>query len=139
VVSLGGARLPWASDLERPNVRVADYVDQWSVLREATVFITHHGLNSTHEAVFHRVPMVSYPFFGDQQGLAQRCRELGLALPLASAPRAPVSADGVSAVLAQMAASRPALEARLAQARGWELETVEARGEVIRRILELLP
>jgi MGT family glycosyltransferase len=138
VVSLGGARPPWAADLERPNVRVANYVDQWNVLREASVFITHHGLNSTHEAVFHGVPMVSYPFFGDQQGLAQRCQELGLALPLVSGLRASVSAAEVLAALARVAADRPALEARLAQACTWELETIAARDKVIRRILELL-
>jgi hypothetical protein len=33
-------------------------VDQWQILQEADLFVTHHGLNSTHRAidrVLHRV------------------------------------------------------------------------------------
>ena len=139
LVSLGGTPAPWAADLARPNVRVESYVDQWNALREASVFITHHGLNSTHEAIYQGVPMVSYPFFGDQPGLARRCQELGLALPLVPGLRAPVSPTDVAAVLARVAAERPALQARLAQARAWELEAIAARGQVIQRILDLPP
>ena len=50
--------------------------------RGRRVFVTHHGLNSTHEAIYHRTPMLSYPFFGDQPYLANRCRDLGLSVPL---------------------------------------------------------
>jgi UDP:flavonoid glycosyltransferase YjiC (YdhE family) len=65
VISLGGTELTIEklAALLRPNVSVESYVDQWEVLQEADVFFTHHGLNSTHEAIFHGVPMVSYPFF----------------------------------------------------------------------------
>src|SRR5262249_50534225 len=43
VISLGGHALePEArAALERPNVRVVDYADQWAALREADVFVTH--------------------------------------------------------------------------------------------------
>ncbi len=139
VVSLGGARLPWAADLERPNVRVANYVDQWSVLSESSVFITHHGLNSTHEAVFQRVPMVSYPFFGDQQGLAQRCRELGLAVPLVTEPRGEVSPNAVHAALACIAERRESIHMKMAEARNWELATIAGRSRVIEQIVGLIP
>ena len=63
LISLGGYDPSPAAlaSLEKPNVRVERYVDQWEVLRETDVFLTHHGLNSTHEAIFHRVPMISLP------------------------------------------------------------------------------
>jgi UDP:flavonoid glycosyltransferase YjiC (YdhE family) len=72
VISLGGADLDPAlrRSLERPGIRVESYVDQRRLLRQADLFVTHHGLNSTHEAIFHGVPMISYPFIWDQPGLA---------------------------------------------------------------------
>ena len=55
--------------LERENVAVLDYFDQWAALGEADLFVTHHGLNSTHESIYQRTPMISYPFFADQPQL----------------------------------------------------------------------
>src|SRR5262249_39279046 len=74
--------------IERANVRVVSYVDQWGALKDADLFVTHQGLNSTHEAIFHRVPMLSHPFFGDQPALARRCQALGLAVPVSDGLRA---------------------------------------------------
>jgi len=140
LVSLGGAGAgtgEQAAKLMRANVRVEAYVDQHEALREASVCITHQGLNSTHEAIFCEVPMISYPFFSDQPGLARRCWELGLALPLVESLRAPVDPDDVRAALARIETERAAMRARLAEARQWELETIRARPSVIARILEL--
>jgi UDP:flavonoid glycosyltransferase YjiC (YdhE family) len=117
------------------RVRVESYVDQWDVPRQASAFITHQGLNSTHEAVYHLVPMISYPFFSDQPGLAKRCRELGLAVPLGRTLRARVDADDVRTALAALAASREEMQERLAVARGWELDVIRQRPEVIERIV----
>ena len=139
LVSLGGwERMGLAPELARPNVRIEGYVDQVHVLREATAFITHHGLNSTHEAVANRVPMISYPFFGDQPAMTTRCRELGIAMPLATAPRAAFTANDVRAALARVAAERSTLTARLSEAREWELATIRERPQVIARIRELM-
>ena len=139
VISLGNHHL---EDSERarllhPNVRTESYVDQWAALKAADVFVTHHGLNSTHEAIFHEVPMLSYPFFGDQPALAGRCQELGLALPLAVAPRAPVEADAVLRALHRLAVERGEFAGRLAEARSWELEVIEGRSAVLDRMLAL--
>src|SRR5262249_60501760 len=84
VIGLGGYNLDVENraSLHGPNVRLIEYADQWAALRDADMFITHHGLNSTHEAIFHEVPMISYPLFSDQPALARRCQELGLAVPL---------------------------------------------------------
>ena len=139
LVSLGGSG--FAADargaLARSNVRVVDYADQWAVLGESDLFITHHGTNSTHEAIFHEVPMLSYPFFGDQPALARRCQELGLAVPLTDEPQTPITPDALLAALRRVADEGDRLGARLAEARSWELRTIADRGAVLDRILSL--
>ena len=136
VISLGGHELETTarSSLVDRNVQVVDYADQWATLQEADVFVTHHGLNSTHEAIFHRVPMVSYPFFGDQPAMARRCQDLGLAVPLVASLRGAVTADDVRTALARIAAEQDSLRAHLNEAHRWEMETIAARPAVIDRI-----
>jgi len=136
VISLGGAEVD-AGSLAKPNVTVARYVDQRRILAEADVYLTHQGLNSTHEAIFHRVPMLSYPFFWDQPGLARRCQGFGLALPLAAAPRAPIGREDVEKALATLLARREPMKRALAEARGWEVSVMGGRSAVLRRIADL--
>ena len=140
LISLGGRTAPaLTARLSRGNVRVAQYVDQWTVLHEASVMFTHQGLNSTHEAIYCRTPMISYPFFSDQPGLARRCHALGLALPLVdSGSRGPVTAADVDAAIARLAATRVDLDARLDEARTWELATIAARAGVLETIVGLM-
>jgi UDP:flavonoid glycosyltransferase YjiC (YdhE family) len=123
--------------LEHPNVRVADYVDQWQVLAEADLFVTHNGLNSTHEAIYHEVPMLSYPFFVDQPLLTARCEELGLAVPLVDTPRAPLEPERLRAAAASVAADASGFQERLNEARSWELRTIAGRGAIVDRVLGL--
>jgi MGT family glycosyltransferase len=137
LISLGGTQAD-ARSLIRPNVSVETYVDQWEALRDADVFITHQGMNSTHEAIFNRVPMISYPFFADQPGLAAKCRDFGLAVPLAEAPRATLRPEDVRRALDEVMANREPMLASLERARGWELEVMSDRDSVVRRILGLL-
>lgn len=139
VISLGRRQLDAAAreSLERPNVQVEDYVDQWALLAEADLFLTHHGINSTHEAVFHEVPMLSYPFFGDQPDLARRSQELGLAVPLGAEPRGAITPDDVLRAVARIDEDSAGFAARLAEARTWELRTIAGRDETVDRILEL--
>ena len=140
VVSLAGHPLDAAvrDEIARDNVDVVDEVDQWAALREADVFVTHHGINSTHEAIFQQVPMISYPFFGDQPMLARRCQELGLAVPLASAPHGPFNEAAVRDALAQLHENQDACAERLAEARRWELRTMAGRDAVVDRMLALI-
>jgi MGT family glycosyltransferase len=139
LISLGGAEVgPAAEGLRRPNVEVVSRADQWRVLQRADLFVTHHGLNSTHEAIFHAVPMLSYPFFWDQPALAERCREMGLAVPLANGPRAPLDAATVAAAFARAEARREAMARALAVAAGWEREVMAGRPALIRRLLGLM-
>jgi hypothetical protein len=81
--------------------------------------------------------MLSYPFFGDQPRLAARCRDLGLAIPVVDAPRAPVTAEDFRRALGQAAAVAPQLVRSLARAREWEGKVLEGREAVIDRILAL--
>ncbi len=140
VVSLGGHPVPTAdrARLERPNVEVADYVDQWAVLQGASAFLTHHGLNSTHEAIYHRVPMLSYPFFADQPALARLCGELGLAISVADAPRRPLASEQVRDALARLAAEADARALALERAREWEVEVLDGRDAVIAQLVGLM-
>jgi UDP:flavonoid glycosyltransferase YjiC (YdhE family) len=139
LVSLGGSEPTGrAAGFVRHNVRVESYVDQVQALRHSSVCVTHQGLNSTHEAVYHGVPMVSYPFFWDQPDLAARCEALGLAIPLVRGLRQPVSTECVRSAFARVVADRPRLASRLAEAKAWELDVVRARPAMVRRALELI-
>ena len=140
LLSLGEANVAAesAQALSKPNVSVASSVDQWRVLQEADVFVTHHGLSSTHEAIFHQVPMISYPFFADQPLLAEMCRSWGLAIPLTDVPHGPVTVQDVRAAFAELVASRESMRARLAEARVWEVQVVADRDTVHRRIAGLV-
>jgi UDP:flavonoid glycosyltransferase YjiC (YdhE family) len=139
LISLGGAPVEdeVICRLRKPNVEIVDYADQWAVLAQTDVFLTHHGLNSTHEAIFRRVPMLSYPLFTDQPALAERCRQFGITVPLAGSLRGPVTADDVSAALESVSRNRESIMARLEQARSWELEVMAQRPAIIARIMEL--
>jgi len=140
VLSLGHASLGpgEARLLAQQGVTVATYVDQWAILDEADAFVTHHGLSSTHEAIFHRVPMLSYPMFWDQPALAAKCQELGLAIPLSETPRGVVRPEKVRTALEELVERVEALRARLEEAREWELRTIAGREDVLDRIVALI-
>jgi UDP:flavonoid glycosyltransferase YjiC (YdhE family) len=139
-ISLGGAvgQENLLSLLANDHVQIHRFVDQISVLQQADIFVTHHGLNSTHEAIFQGVPMLSYPFFSDQPALARKCHELGLALPLGNTPREPLTAGDIKAALTQVQQQMPALKENLARAYDWEMETIAAREVTLERLEGLI-
>jgi len=138
VIGLGGQPIDSrCRHLRGESVRVESYVDQWQLLQASDVFLTHHGLNSTHEAIYHGVPMLSSPFFSDQPGLARRCQAFGLAVPIVHGLRAPLTATDILNALDLVASRRGAMTARLDLARQWELEVMAARPAVIARIIAL--
>lgn len=139
LISLGRAELEPAQyrRLESGNVRLETYVDQPAVLREADVFVTHHGINSTHEAIFNRVPMLSYPFFWDQPALAAKCQDRGLAVPLGAELRGPLSEAAVASAMEALSRDAEPRRARLQRARDDELEVIAGRDAVLRRIMSL--
>ena len=139
VISLAGIEIDpdERRALQKSNVDVHAFVDQWAILREARLFVTHQGLHSTHEAMFHQVPMLSYPFFWDQPSLARTCAELGAALPLSDRPRDPIDPGRLQASVAECLDRFASMKVSLAKVREWELETLAGRGSVLRQILDL--
>ncbi|KAK9877423.1 hypothetical protein WA026_018536 [Henosepilachna vigintioctopunctata] len=66
------------------NVLVRKWVPQNDVLAHLKIqaFITHGGLGGITEAVFHGVPMLGIPFFGDQKANVLSSAETGYTYPL---------------------------------------------------------
>ncbi len=59
------------------NIKVYPYVDQISVLKSASAFITHCGMNSVSEGLYFGLPLILYPQTTEQRGVSQRVQELG--------------------------------------------------------------
>lgn len=59
------------------NITVTRFVDQIAVLDEADVFLTHCGMNSVNEGLYHEVPLVMLPQTPEQEGVARRVEQLG--------------------------------------------------------------
>jgi UDP:flavonoid glycosyltransferase YjiC (YdhE family) len=137
LISLGNASLDSGqmASLTKSNVAVERYVNQWQALDEADMFLTHHGLNSTHEAIFSGVPMISHPFFGDQPSMATTCQDFGVAVPLGTGVHGGLDHAMVNKALDTCVAEREQLDAALQRARELELEVVRSRPEVVERIL----
>jgi MGT family glycosyltransferase len=52
------------------------------VLQRARAFVTHGGMNSVSESLFHGVPMTVVPQMGEQAIIGQRVAQLGAGLYL---------------------------------------------------------
>ncbi|MFD7665101.1 macrolide family glycosyltransferase [Streptomyces sp. NPDC059788] len=62
-----------------PTVELRPRFPQLAVLRHAAAFVTHAGMNSTLEALYHGVGLVAVPHTPEQTANAERAAELGLA------------------------------------------------------------
>lgn len=62
------------------NFELCEFVPQAQVLSEASLFLTHGGMNSVSEALWHEVPLLVFPQHGDQHLVAARVAELGAGL-----------------------------------------------------------
>lgn len=71
------------------HVEVYPSVDQIAVLQKADVFLTHCGMNSVSEALYFGVPLAMLPRTKEQEGVAERVRQLGAGMLLQdTAPQA---------------------------------------------------
>ncbi len=74
------------------NFTVETFVDQMAVLAKADLFISHCGMNSVTESLYHRVPLVLFPQTTEQGAVAARTEQLGAGLRLKK-----VSAEAIRA------------------------------------------
>lgn len=73
-----GELLDLAKESEiQADISIVPFVDQIAVLKNADVFLTHCGMNSVSEALYHKVPLVMFPQTNEQKGVAYRVNELG--------------------------------------------------------------
>ncbi|MDR7079364.1 MGT family glycosyltransferase [Neobacillus niacini] len=82
VMSIGEKTL--MSDLgEIPkNFIVKNYVPQTEVLKYSKLFITHGGMNSTHEGLYYGVPLIVIPQSADQPIIASQVANIGAGIKL---------------------------------------------------------
>jgi UDP:flavonoid glycosyltransferase YjiC (YdhE family) len=141
-IGLGGAAVEPAkiAKLERLGAKVIHFADQLDELSSHNIFVTHHGLSSTHEAVARKIPMLSCPFVNDQPELAAMSQRFGLAVAagadrscLRVAPDSNMFAQKLTDVLGQYGEMQKNLEI----ARNWELRTIERRPQAARKVLQL--
>lgn len=88
ILSLGSSRMDLGTLPEQ--FQVYDTVDQMAVLKIADVFVTHCGMNSASEGLYHEVPLVLVPQTPEQTAVALRTEELGAGVRLASAKPAKI-------------------------------------------------
>ncbi len=64
------------------NITVTHKVDQIAILKEADVFLTHCGLNSTSEALYYEVPLLVFPQTDEQSIVANQVLTKGAGIKL---------------------------------------------------------
>ncbi|MFD0617729.1 macrolide family glycosyltransferase [Paenibacillus sp. GCM10027629] len=64
------------------NFIVKNYVPQTDVLQYTKVFITHGGMNSTHEGLYYGVPLIVIPQSADQPIIAGQVANIGAGIQL---------------------------------------------------------
>jgi MGT family glycosyltransferase len=71
------------------NFIVRRYVPQLELLRRADAFVTHGGMNSANEGLYHSVPLIVVPQRGDQHLVAARVSALGAGVSIQPAAVTP--------------------------------------------------
>ena len=82
-------RVLWKWETEQmdglpPNVKLSKWIPQPDVLGDSRcrLFITHGGHGGTTEAMYHGVPLIGIPMFGDQPANMKKAESLGFAIQL---------------------------------------------------------
>ncbi|XP_018579875.1 UDP-glucuronosyltransferase 2B15-like [Anoplophora glabripennis] len=97
----------WEDDVlpgKPPNVKVGKWLPQQDILAHANVklFITHGGLLSTIETVYHGVPIIAIPIGGDQKMNAYGAERQGYGIVL---PLREISEEKLSGLLDEVLAN----------------------------------
>lgn len=64
------------------NFTIERSVNQIEVLQQVDAFLTHCGMNSVSEALYHKVPLILFPQTPEQGGVAYQVNEMGAGLYL---------------------------------------------------------
>uniref|UniRef100_V5GU86 UDP-glucuronosyltransferase n=1 Tax=Anoplophora glabripennis TaxID=217634 RepID=V5GU86_ANOGL len=94
----------WEDDVlpgQPSNIKLGKWLPQQDILAHPNVklFITHGGLLSTTETVYHGVPIIAIPIFGDQKMNAYNAKEAGYGLIL---PFTEMTEETLSSALAEI-------------------------------------
>ena len=103
---------------------MANWCPQQEVLDHPAVgaFLTHSGWNSTLEAMCGGVPVISWPFFADQQtNCRYQCNEWGVGMEI----DANVRRDAVAGLITELMEGEQGKEMRR-KAREWRDKAIEA-------------
>jgi MGT family glycosyltransferase len=93
-----GARAGLAAR-EREGVIIREFVPQLKILQRAAVFISHAGMNSVHESLYYKVPLLMAPQQVEQQVVAAQVVRAGAGLCLGQTPSAASLRAGVEQIL----------------------------------------
>lgn len=85
VMAIGDHLDPAALGMLPPNIEIHRRAPQLAVLRHAAAFITHAGMGSVMEALYHQVPTIAVPQVREQAVNAGRIDQLGLGVRVPSA------------------------------------------------------
>ena len=83
VMSIGTAISAGSLGAAPANFVVRPWIPQLEVLRRASVFVSHGGMNSVSESLYSGVPLVVVPQMGEQEIVGHRVEGLGAGLCLA--------------------------------------------------------
>lgn len=82
IMSIGDrVQIPDLGDIPG-NFIVKNYVPQTDVLQYVKLFITHGGMNSTHEGLYYGVPLIVLPLSADQPIIAEQVAHIGAGITL---------------------------------------------------------
>lgn len=82
IMSIGQRIDPQSLRTEPANFIVRPFVPQLEVLKHATLFVTHGGMNSVTEGIWYEVPMIVLPQQADHYVVANRVADVGAGLVL---------------------------------------------------------
>lgn len=85
-----------------PNILAVRYAPQLELLARAAIFVTHGGMNSTSEGLYHRVPLVVIPQGADQFLVANQVERVGAGVTL---PMDQVTPDKLRSTVYQVLAT----------------------------------
>jgi MGT family glycosyltransferase len=131
VVMAVGQRLDRSTLPAAPaNFLMLPHVPQMAVLRQANLFITHGGINSAHEGMWHGVPMVVFPQTADHYVVAGQVESAGAGIVL---DRARVTPESLASLAAQVLGN-PQFATRSAQMG----DTLRAAGGAVAAVEQIL-